>query len=276
MSIHLIIIGDEILNGKRQDKHMQKAIELLAERRLSLDGAQYIKDDPSTIQTILKQSFAQYHQAGDLVCCFGGIGATPDDHTRAACAAALGEPLLLHPIARDLIAHRITQMIADGKADANLQATENIMRFKMAELPQSAQLVPNPYNQIPGFYVGRHFFLPGFPVMAAPMLAWILDNHAPQVDEETIQSFFVLDMPESLLADILYQTQAAFDVQTFSLPSFGDKKNSDWRSRPHIEVGVKKKGKSNTDFITQALGHIAESIQALGYTIMPEAKDKII
>jgi len=105
----LIVIGDEILSGKRQDKHMSKLIELLNERGLSLSWARYLPDEPELITACLKDTFA----SGDVVFSTGGIGATPDDHTRQCAALALGTKTQLHPTAQELIAGRI-QSMAEG------------------------------------------------------------------------------------------------------------------------------------------------------------------
>jgi molybdopterin-biosynthesis enzyme MoeA-like protein len=93
MAIGLIIIGDEILSGRRVDQHFPKVVELLAARGLQLGWAEYLGDDPARITATLKRTFA----SDDIVFCCGGIGATPDDHTRQCAAAALGVPLVLHP-----------------------------------------------------------------------------------------------------------------------------------------------------------------------------------
>ena len=105
----LIIIGDEILSGKRVDKHMPKLLELLKERGLQLSWAQYIGDDPAKIIDTLSSSFA----SGDVVFVTGGIGSTPDDHTRQCAAKALNLELQLHPQAKELIGQRIVEM-AEG------------------------------------------------------------------------------------------------------------------------------------------------------------------
>ena len=91
-SFGLIIVGDEILSGKRADKHMSKVIELLSARGLSLDYADYVGDNPDRITATLQRAFA----SGDVVFSCGGIGATPDDHTRQCAARALGRELALH------------------------------------------------------------------------------------------------------------------------------------------------------------------------------------
>ena len=91
----LIVVGDEILSGKRADKHLNKVIDLLADRGLALSYAEYVGDEPKRIMAVLSRAFA----SGDVVFCTGGIGATPDDHTRLCAAQALGVSLQLHPLA---------------------------------------------------------------------------------------------------------------------------------------------------------------------------------
>ena len=83
--IGALIIGDEILSGKRQDKHLANIIETLKVRGLSLSYANYLADEPDEITAQLKRSFA----SADIVFSFGGIGSTPDDFTRQSAANAL-------------------------------------------------------------------------------------------------------------------------------------------------------------------------------------------
>src|SRR3569623_601468 len=93
MRVGLIIIGDEILSGKRRDRHIDQAIILLRERGMELSWCSIIGDEPTLIEDSLRQTMA----SPDLVCCFGGSGATTDDHTRACAARAAGVPLARHP-----------------------------------------------------------------------------------------------------------------------------------------------------------------------------------
>ena len=177
MKIGLVIVGDEILSGKRADKHMPKVIELLAARGLQLDWARYVGDDPRGITADLKDAFA----SGDLVFSCGGIGATPDDHTRQCAAAALGVPLVLHPRGggADRRAHEGRRARAGAAFEPDRE--DNRHRLNMAVFPAGAEIIPNPYNKIAGFAVrsgaGGVFFVPGFPVMAWPMIEWVLDTH---------------------------------------------------------------------------------------------------
>ena len=215
------IIGDEILVGKRQDKHLAFLIEALAKRGLRLSWAQYLGDDPARLTAVLRVSLA----GEGVVFSFGGIGATPDDHTRQAAAAALGVRLRLHPEAEREIRGRFG-------GDATPQ------RLMMGEFPEGATIVPNPVNRIPGFALKDHHFLPGFPQMAWPMVEWILDSKYRQLfdrDRWSEASMLVFEAGESQLIAAMEETEKQFPgIKVFSLPSMGDD-----GSRRHVELGVR-------------------------------------
>ena len=203
--IGALIIGDEILSGKRQDKHFAKAIELLGARGLELSWAQYLGDDPDRITATLARTFA----SADIVFSFGGIGATPDDHTRQCAAAALGRRIARHPEAMKELEARFGKDVSPQRA-------------MMAEFPEGAEVVPNPFNRICGFSVNAHFFFPGFPEMAWPMMQWVLDtkyahlHRAALPAEETI---FVRKAGESELIDAMNAVQRDYaGVKVSSLP----------------------------------------------------------
>ena len=165
----IYIIGDEILSGKREDKHLTQAISILKTRGLQLGWAEYLGDDPARMVASFKRSFAQSEINGDIVFSFGGIGATPDDYTRQAAADALDVPIVRHK-----------EAVAEIEAQFGLEAYPK--RVIMADFPAGAGLIPNPVNRISGFSVGlpnqkhRHYFVPGFPAMAHPMMEWVLDT----------------------------------------------------------------------------------------------------
>jgi molybdopterin-biosynthesis enzyme MoeA-like protein len=259
----LIVIGDEILSGRRQDKHMSKLIELLSERGLSLSWAKYVADDPEQITATLKDSFA----SGDVVFSTGGIGATPDDHTRQCAALALATKTELHPTAQELIAGRIQAMAEGDALKADLNTPENQHRFKMGEFPLGSDIIPNPYNQIPGFSIREHFFVPGFPVMAAPMMAWCLDTYYQSLfhrENWAEQSFIVPKGVESTLTPLMERIEASFPgVKVFSLPSVGDPSKGGVYSERHIELGIK----GNANLLENAWIALRSGTEALGYAI---------
>lgn len=221
MAIGAIIIGDEILSGKRQDKHFAKVIELLSARGMALDWAQYLGDDRARLTETLRRSFA----SGDIVFSFGGIGVTPDDHTRQAAAAALGAGIALHPDAEREIRARFGEETTP-------------QRLMLGEFPIGSGIIPNPYNRIPGFSVGNHYFFPGFPVMSWPMLEWVLESrlaHLHHLVARDEQAIIVYEAAESALLDLMNRITQDYPKATlFSLPSFGGE-----GVRRHIELGVR-------------------------------------
>mgnify|MGYP000860162355 CR=1 FL=1 len=225
MGFGLIIIGDEILSGKREDKHFAQVRSLMAARGLRLDRVSYLGDDRPRLTAALAQSF----ESGDIVFSCGGIGGTPDDHTRQAAAAALGLPLALHPEARELIATRMAEVDQPLTAD----------RLSMGEFPDGAEIIPNPFNRIPGFSIRRHHFVPGFPVMAWPMLEWVLDNHYAHLfhgERLAERSLRVEGIAEGTLTPLMRAVEAEFPgVRVFSLPHMDPVKQVAY----HIELGVK-------------------------------------
>lgn len=234
MAIGLIIIGDEILSGKRIDQHLPKVIELLSARGLQLAWAEYVGDDRARIIATLQRSFA----SGDIVFSTGGIGATPDDHTRQCAAAALNLPVVMHPEAKVLIQQRIRETHDNAQKSLDLDSAENLHKLKMGEFPLGAELIPNPFNKIPGFAIQNHYFVPGFPVMAWPMIAWVLDTHYAHLfhqearDEKAV---LVFEAMESTLTPMMEALEEKYPlIKVFSLPSVG---NSEIRR--HIELGVK-------------------------------------
>jgi molybdopterin-biosynthesis enzyme MoeA-like protein len=234
MAIGLIIIGDEILSGRRVDQHFSKVVQLLTARGLKLDWAEVLGDDPARIVATLKRTFA----TDDIVFCCGGIGATPDDHTRQAAADALGLPLVLHAQGKINIEQRIVQMGEEAGQAADLNTPENLHRLKMAEFAEGAALIPNAYNNIAGFSLHQHYFVPGFPVMAWPMIEWVLDNHYANLfnrEPHLEQSVLVYEAAESALTPLMVALEQQYPrVKVFSLPSVGDA-----TTRRHIELGVK-------------------------------------
>lgn len=263
MAFGLIIIGDEILSGRRSDKHLPKVIELLGARGLSLAWAQYVGDERERITETLRRSFA----SGDIVFSTGGIGATPDDHTRQCAAAALGVPLELHPQAKVLIQERIREMHS-GPGQIDLDSPENRHRLNMGTFPRGASIIPNGYNKIPGFSVGDHHFVPGFPVMAWPMIEWVLDTkyaHLHHATPHAEKSLIVFELPESTLTPLMEQIEHDFPgVRVFSLPSVGDATRGGIYARRHIDLGVK----GEPEAVAAAFVKLREGVHQLGGDIV--------
>ena len=220
--ISLLVTGAEQLSGKRQDRHLAKVIELLAVRGLELASASYCGDGEEQIAGFIAAAV----QRQDLLLCTGGIGATPDDNTRQAAARALGRPLERHAEGEALIVRQYGE-----KAHPH--------RVLMADFPRGAGLIPNPVNNVAGFYVGDCNFVPGFPEMAWPMFEWVLDRryaHLHRSDPPVELRLRVIGTAaEADLLSLMQELLCRYPgVQLSSLPSRGD------AERPrHIEFGIK-------------------------------------
>jgi molybdopterin-biosynthesis enzyme MoeA-like protein len=237
------IIGDELLVGKREDKHLSFLISALAKRGLRLAWAHYLGDEPDRITAALRRSFA----TKDLVFSFGGIGATPDDHTRQCAAAALGVGLRIHPDAEREIRGRFG-------------AETTPQRLAMGEFPEGAAVIPNPVNRIPGFSLREHHFVPGFPQMAWPMVEWVLETkYRDRFDAQRWkeQSILVYEAGESQLIPAMKDVEAVFKgIKVFSLPSIGVD-----GSRIHVEVGVRGEPAQ----VEPAMAKLRELVRAAGF-----------
>lgn len=264
--IGLIIIGDEILSGKRADKHMTKVLELLSARGLGLAWVEYVGDDPVRITSSLRAAFA----SGDIVFSCGGIGATPDDRTRQCAARALGVELALHPEAEALIRERMQDMAREQGLPYEPHRSDNVQRLQMGMFPVGARIIPNPYNKIPGFScfgrgAGAVHFVPGFPVMAWPMIEWVLQRYYAALfhrEPQQERAVRIHGIQESELVALMERIERAHPrVRTFSLPSVDDPVHG-----RHIEIGVKGAVPS----VTAAWEELLAGLHDIGAQIGPE------
>lgn len=220
--VGLLIVGDEILSGKRKDQHLGKVIDLLHARGIPLAWAQIVGDDEAQIADAIEAAKSR----GDVVLSCGGIGATPDDLTRQAAARAFGVPIERHREAEALIVNQYAE-----KAHPH--------RVLMADFPRGAAIIPNPVNNVAGFSIGDCYFVPGFPEMAWPMLEWVLATKLERLHTSEPNVEFTLratgSSAEGDLLPLMEETLRRHDgVKLSSLPFRGD------ATRPrHIEFGIK-------------------------------------
>jgi molybdopterin-biosynthesis enzyme MoeA-like protein len=248
MLIGALIIGDEILSGKRQDRHLPHVIDTLRRRGLKLGWAGFEGDDRGRLTAVLRDSFAR----GDIVFSFGGVGVTPDDHTRQAAAAALGGALLRHP-----------EAVAEIEAQFGASAYPN--RVLMAEFPAGSRIIPNPVNRVASFSIRDHHFFPGFPSMAWPMLDWVLATHYAKLaaTPEDERAIVVHDAGESQLLQVMNDNVARFpQLKLFSLPSFLPE------GARRLELGVR----GDPAALEAALAHLVSGVDAAGFRWEPLVK----
>ncbi|MEE9331623.1 MAG: molybdopterin-binding protein [Methylophilaceae bacterium] len=236
----LYIIGDEILSGKRQDAHLAKVIDLLSARGLQLSWANYLGDVPDQISSAIKASMAR----GDIVFSFGGIGATPDDCTRQCAADAAGVPIVRH---------------VGGVAEIEAQYGDGAYpkRVLMADFPQGADLIPNPINRVAGFSINQHYFVPGFPNMAHPMVDWVLDTHYAHLfhQQDYVEaSIWVREAGESDLIDLMNTMLANYPtLKLFSLPKTNERRTT--------ELGMK----GEKAMVLTAMKALKQGVTTLGF-----------
>lgn len=245
----LYIIGDEILSGRRRDKHFERVQQLLAARGEVLAWCQYLGDERERLIAAFRASLG----GGDIVFSCGGIGVTPDDHTRQAAAAALGTDLVLHPEAEREIRARFGDEVTAA-------------RLELGTFPRGADIIPNPVNRVPGFSLGHHHFVPGFPEMAWPMIEWLLDQrYAAQRSSGYHESAVRLPgVRESDLIPLMQALEARYpEIKVFSLPSFGGE-----GMPPHVELGAK----GPPEQVRAAFLSMQEGLRAAGHAfeLLPE------
>jgi molybdopterin-biosynthesis enzyme MoeA-like protein len=242
MQIGLLIIGDEILSGRRQDKHLGHCIEALGHRQLQLDWVCMARDDAAQLQ----DEFLRIRHSGDLCFSFGGIGATPDDISRQCVAAAWEVDLYRHPDA----VQEIETQFGEGAYP---------QRILMAELPQGSVIIPNPVNRVPGFSMDHLHCLPGFPEMAWPMLEWVLDTRYHDLaSNKDVEFALVLDdAHESELITLMESLLARHPaIKLFSLPRFVE------NDRHRLELGVK----GERDAASLAYEYLKQALASRSYT----------
>lgn len=246
MGFAAIIVGDEIIRGKRQDKHFAKILELLSARGLTLDVATYVGDNPVHLTEVLRHSFS----TSDVVFSCGGIGITPDDRTRQCAADAAGLSLELNPEAE----REIRALLAETRREV----TDEVLQF--GAFPQGSRMIPNPVNRIPGFSFRDHHFVPGFPQMAWPMIEWVLDTYYRDCfhrKPEAEKSVFVWGCNEGTLLPLMKRLEKDHaGLLVFSLPSFGDA-----ATPSHVELGVR----GDPVRVEAAFAELCKEVSALGF-----------
>lgn len=242
MKIGALIIGDELLSGRRQDRHFNYLQSLLAKRGLGLSWTIIVGDEAEQLQRFLAFSLA----SDDLVFSFGGIGVTPDDRTRQTVAKVAEIPLLPHP-----------EAVAEIERQFGARAYPN--RILMANLPEGSRIIPNPINRVAGFSFKNHHFMPGFPEMSWPMSEWILDKLYPDLRNESPENehiIYIFNGHESELLEAMGRIVVDYpDLRLSSLPHHG--------KQPHIELSLRG---NNEELLIKAMKFMKEAIDIAGFS----------
>ncbi len=240
---YAVIIGSEILNGRREDKHFLYLRDALMQRGHTLFASFIIKDDHDLIHstyTMIK------NDPNAVMFSFGGIGSTPDDLTRKIASEVFSDGTL---ISHERFHANILERFGD-KAFPN--------RIHMAQLPKKSELLPNVINNMSGFYLEeRYFFMPGFPEMSHPMVDHILKNFYPQAPI-TYRKTLIAQTSENTLVHIMEKINP--DVDFSSLPILNG-------GHPSVEISV---ASSNETLCTQSFKLFIDELNAnsILYTVI--------
>jgi len=203
----VLVIGDEILSGRTQDRNVAQIATWLDVQGIRLREVRIVPDVEDEIVDALNALRARY----DYVFTTGGIGPTHDDITVDAVAKALGVGVVIHPQARAILERYY--------AARGGELTE--ARLRMARVPAGADLIPNRMSGAPGIRLGNLFVMAGVPHITAGMLDALtgaLEGGAP-LTAHTIGAW----APESEVADILRAAEIAHaGVAIGSYPFFRD------------------------------------------------------
>ncbi len=209
MNFYSVIIGTELLNGRRKDAHFEFLNIELLKRGWEQKASFVIKDEPPFMEDVYNLI---KNDPDSVMFSFGGIGATPDDYTREIAG----------------------KVFTDGQMEVNESAKKAILnkfgdeayphRIKMANLPLNAALLKNVVTNVPGFYLeDRFFFVPGFPSMSQSMIVEALDKLYPQNNKTKHRLTLTAFCSENDLINIMKDIPSDMDIS--SLPQIdGDKR----------------------------------------------------
>ncbi|MEA3553040.1 MAG: molybdopterin-binding protein [Campylobacterota bacterium] len=235
MNFYSVIIGTELLNGRRNDAHFSFLNNELLKRGWEQKANLVIKDEPPFIEDIFN---LVKNDPNSVLFSFGGIGATPDDYTRQAAA----------------------NVFTSGKMEINDGASKAIIdkfgseayphRINMANLPLNAGLLKNVVTNVPGFSLeDRFFFVPGFPSMAQSMIIEALDRYYPSNKQKIRYSLKALCSENDLIETM---KQIPNSVEMSSLPQIdGDNRAVVISISSYDETDAKKYFKVFTDFLEE-------------------------
>lgn len=243
VNIYAVIIGSEILNRKREDKHFQYLSSALAKVGHNLFASFIVKDDAELIKQIYS---LVKNDPKAIMFSFGGIGSTPDDLTRELSA----------------------EIFKNSKMQRNKKFEQDIINrigerayphpIKMSDLPLDAKLLHNPINNMSGYYLDEsYFFMPGFPEMAQPMIDAIITEHLPPSIKIHTKSF-IADTGEGILIELMKNVPR--EIELSSLPMMND-------GNPKVEFSLSHSDERQVELHFKKFTDFLESIE-VNYSLL--------
>lgn len=242
-NFYAVIIGTEILNGRREDKHFSFIRDLLKKYGHTLLATFIIKDD----KDLMRKCYKMIKEDKKAVLFnFGGIGSTPDDLTREIAAEIFTKkPLVVNEKFKNDIIERF-------KKEAYPH------RIHMAELPENANLIKNPINNMSGFELDhRYFFVPGFPQMSHPMLTDCVLKYFSD-SKQMFRKTLLADISENFLIDIMKTVPKEMELSSLPILKTGT---------PQVELSLSY---DNEDILNQEFYKFTSFLdkQNINYSIL--------
>lgn len=242
MKIFQVIIGTEILNGRREDKHFKFLRDALLQRGYELFSSFTVKDDPNLLENI----FSLIKNTSDsMLFCYGGIGATPDDFTRKTAAKIFTDNKMEYN--KDFV----------NIIDRKFTNEDNSKKYLLAYWPKDAKpLWNNPVNGFPGFNIkNRYFFMPGFPQMAHPMTKEAIEKFLPKKEIKKRYTLIayakeseMLDIMKKIPKEVEFSTLPKLDYTSeISFAGENAKEIYEWFMLKLKENNIKYKEATNED-----------------------------
>ena len=222
MNFYALIIGTEILNARREDKHFKFIQNELAKYGHELCASFVVKDDVELMKNIYKLIKADKNA---ILFSFGGIGSTPDDLTRE--------------ISSEIFTNQKVQRHVGFEKDIIEKFGDEAYphRIHMSDLPPKADLLFNPVNNMSGYSLeNKYFFVPGFPMMAHPMISSVIKKFFSKSDEK-YRFTLLAQTSENTLISLMNKLPK--NIELSSLPIFKNNK-------PSVELSLSGFDKPNT------------------------------
>jgi len=221
MNFYALIIGTEILNGRREDKHFSFLKNELAKYGHELFASFVVKDNVELMKNIYRLIKSDNNA---ILFSFGGIGSTPDDLTRE--------------ISSEIFTGEKVQRHVEFEKDIIEKFKEKAYphRIHMSDLPPNSELLFNPINNMSGYYLeDKYFFVPGFPQMAHPMISDVIKKFFLK-SKQKYRYTLLAQTSENTLITLMKTLPSTIELS--SLPIFKDNK-------PQVELSLNGFDKSN-------------------------------
>lgn len=228
VNFYSVIIGTELLNGRRKDAHFEFLNQELISRGFTQKASFTIIDDPAFMEDVFQLI---KDDESSVMFCFGGIGATPDDYTRKVAAKVFSNSKMeFHEEAKRRIENEFKQ-----------EAYPH--RINMAYLPIGSSLLDNVVNNVAGFYLDkRFFFTPGFPSMSQSMVKQALDKYYKKNHIKVFRKTLCALCAENDLIDVMQDLPS--DIEFSSLPKIKDEKRM-------VNISIASESENKTDVFIQ-------------------------